>query len=188
MLYEISDKNVWNALRMFDEAFDGLVLKTRKPTNKAPCLSECDFCKELPNNTWENSGSEKCEPPTWGGVKFANLMDDIEQVIFNDPATIVTFSDGSKVCVKACKNDKFSKETGLIYAIIKRLYANDTDENGYLKSKGLGEKISKVLEKAIDQKKLDEERKAKRAAKKAKKALAKNEEHTETKEIVPGQE
>ena len=114
--------------------------------------------------------------------KCSNLLDDIEQIIFNDPATIVTFKDGTKVCVKACKTDKFSKETGLIYALVKRLYANDTDENGYLKSRGLGEKISKLVEGAIDQKKIEAERKAKRDAKKAKKSEEKKE------DVAPGQE
>lgn len=104
-------------------------------------------------------------------LKFRDVLDDIENVIFNDPATIVTFKDGSKVCVKACKNDTFSKETGLIYAIVKRLYANDRDENGYMKSKGLGEKISKVIDKAFDQKKAEAEHRAKlRAKAKAKEA------------------
>lgn len=113
-----------------------------------------------------------------------DLMDDIDQVIFNDPATIVTFKDGTKVCVKACSGDKFTKETGLVYAILKRLYANDIDENGYLRSKGLGEKISRIVKNGIDQKKIEAERKAKRDAKKAKKAEAKK----EAGEIVPGQE
>lgn len=164
MFYEINDRNLLNALRVFDETFDGLVRASRKPTNKATCQSEYDFCKELPNGTWEIE--TKNEP----GLKFNDLLDDIEQVIYNDPATIVTFKDGTKVCVKTCKGDTFSKETGLIYALVKRLYANDTDENGYLKSKGLGEKIAKVVEGAVDQKKLEAERKAKREAKKAKKS------------------
>ena len=105
------------------------------------------------------------------GLPFSDMLEDIDQVIFNDPATIVTFKDGTKVCVKASKNDTFSKETGLVYAIIKRLYANDVDENGYLRSKGLGEKIAKVVENAIDQKKVAAERRAKMRAKaKAKEA------------------
>ena len=104
-------------------------------------------------------------------VRFDNIIDDVQQVIFNDPATIVTFSDGSKVCVKACSKDTFSKETGLIYAIIKRLYANDVEEKtGYLRSSGLGEKIAKLIKNAIDQKEQERERRRKQKAKQAKKA------------------
>ena len=78
----------------------------------------------------------------------------------------------NKVCVKACKKDTFNKETGLIYAIIKRLYANDVEKKtGYLRSTGLGEKISKLLAKATDQKEAERERRrAKKAAKKAQEA------------------
>ena len=109
-------------------------------------------------------------------VRFDDLLDDVKQVIFNDPATIVTFSDGSKVCVKACSKDKFSKETGLIYAILKRLYANDVEEKtGYLRSSGLGEKINKILNMAIDQKEQERERRRKQKAKQAKKEKAKKE-------------
>lgn len=100
---------------------------------------------------------------------FNDILDDIDHIIYNDPATIVTFKDGSKVCVKACAKDKFDKEVGLVYAIIKRLYANDIDESGYFKSKGLGEKISKIVKTAIDQKEIERQRRAKMKAKKAKK-------------------
>lgn len=107
-------------------------------------------------------------------LKFKDIMDDIDSVIFNDPATIVTFKDGSKVCVKACEKDTFTKEAGLMYALVKRLYANDIDDNGYLKSRGLGEKINKIIEGAFDQKKAEAEKRAKlRAKAKAKEAKAK---------------
>lgn len=105
-------------------------------------------------------------------VCFDDILDDVQQVIFNEPATIVTFSDGSKVCVKACSKDTFNKETGLIYAIIKRLYANDVEEKtGYLRSSGLGEKINKIIGKSVDQK--DAERARRRKQKKAKKEAEK---------------
>lgn len=106
-------------------------------------------------------------------VKFKDILYDVESVIFNEPATIVTFSDGSKVCVKACSKDTFNKETGLIYAIIKRLYANEMEKKtGYLRASGLGEKITKILGKAIDQKEKERERRRKQKEKLAKKEKA----------------
>lgn len=48
---------------------------------------------------------------------------EIEDVIFNDPATIVKWSDGSKTVVK-CDGDKFDQEKGLAMAIIKRILGN----------------------------------------------------------------
>ena len=113
-------------------------------------------------------GGKKGQPR----VRFDDILDDVQQVIFNDPATIVTFSDGSKVCVKACAKDTFNKETGLIYALVKRLYANDVEEKtGYLRSSGLGEKISRILKNATDQKEAERERRRKQ--KQAKKEAAK---------------
>ena len=48
---------------------------------------------------------------------------EIEKVIFNDPATIVFWSDGSKTVVK-CTNEEFDKEKGLAMAICKRVLGN----------------------------------------------------------------
>ena len=48
---------------------------------------------------------------------------EIEKVIFNDPATIVIWSDGTKTVVK-CANEEFDKEKGLAMAICKRVLGN----------------------------------------------------------------
>lgn len=48
----------------------------------------------------------------------------IEKVIFNDPATIVIWSDGIKTVVK-CANEEFDKEKGLAMAICKRVLGNE---------------------------------------------------------------
>ena len=126
-----------------------------KYDNSTPCTCSCNKNdNELKDDDDDNT---------------SDILDDIKQVIFNDPATIVTFSDGTKVCVKANENDKFSKEVGLMYALVKRLYANDVDENGYLKSTGLGEKINKIIKNAVDQKKIASDKKKKLAEKKQKK-------------------
>ena len=115
-----------------------------------------------------------CGGKTKPDMKFKDILNDVKSVIFNDPATIVTFSDGSKVCVKACSKDTFNKETGLIYAIIKRLYANEIEKStGYLRSSGLGEKIAKIVNNAVDQKEMERERR--RKEKRAKKEKAKAE-------------
>lgn len=115
-----------------------------------------------------------CGCETKPDMKFKDILNDVKSVIFNEPATIVTFSDGSKVCVKACSKDTFNKETGLIYAIIKRLYANEIEKStGYLRSSGLGEKIAKIVNNAVDQKEMERERR--RKEKRAKKEKAKAE-------------
>ena len=147
------------ALDAFDMELERLAKNkntiTIKYDNPAPCTCSCNKNdNELKDDDADNT---------------SDILDDIKQVIFNDPATIVTFSDGTKVCVKANENDNFSKEVGLMYALVKRLYANDVDENGYLKSTGLGEKINKIIKNAVDQKKIEADKKKKLAEKKQKK-------------------
>lgn len=48
----------------------------------------------------------------------------IHKVIFNDPATIVFWSDGTKTVVKTRGNDKFDPEKGLAMAISKKHMGN----------------------------------------------------------------
>ena len=50
---------------------------------------------------------------------------NIEDVIFNDPATIVKWSDGTKTVVKCAKEDTYSKSAGLGLCIMKKLYGNN---------------------------------------------------------------
>lgn len=50
---------------------------------------------------------------------FKNSQFEIEKVIFNDPATIVFWEDGTKTVVKAT-NEPFDPEKGLAMAISKR--------------------------------------------------------------------
>ncbi len=54
---------------------------------------------------------------------FSNELEVID-VIFNNPATIVFWNDGSKSVVKCDREDTFDKEKGLAMAIVKRLSGN----------------------------------------------------------------
>lgn len=48
----------------------------------------------------------------------------IKDVIFNAPATIVFWSDGTKTVVKAQNNEKYDREKGLAMAITKKFLGN----------------------------------------------------------------
>lgn len=50
-------------------------------------------------------------------------------VIFNNPATIVYWSDGTKTVVKCQPGDTFSAETGLTTAMLKKYMGNDNTFN-----------------------------------------------------------
>ena len=49
---------------------------------------------------------------------------EIKNVIFNDPATIVFWEDGTKTVVKCQEGDEFDPEKGLAMAIAKKAYGN----------------------------------------------------------------
>ena len=46
----------------------------------------------------------------------------IDRVIFNDPATIILWKDGSKTVVKRSEDDIWDPEKGFCMAVIKKLY------------------------------------------------------------------
>ena len=52
-----------------------------------------------------------------------------ENVIFNNPATIVYWDDGTKTVVKCQLGDVFSAETGLTTAMLKKYMGNDNTFN-----------------------------------------------------------
>lgn len=59
-------------------------------------------------------------------VRFGMCNVNIRKVIFNDPATVVLWSDGTKTVVKCGPDDIFDKEKGLAMAIVKKMAGNDT--------------------------------------------------------------
>ena len=48
----------------------------------------------------------------------------IDRVIFNDPATIILWKDGSKTVVKRSDDDIWDPEKGFCMAVIKKLYGH----------------------------------------------------------------
>lgn len=53
-----------------------------------------------------------------------NNSPEIKDVIFNEPATIVFWADGTKTVVKCQEGDMFDPEKGLAMAIAKKVYGN----------------------------------------------------------------
>ncbi len=49
---------------------------------------------------------------------------EIKKVIYNNPATIVFWKDGTKTVVKACEDDEYDPEKGLAMAISKKALGN----------------------------------------------------------------
>lgn len=56
---------------------------------------------------------------------YEEFATGIKKVIFNGPATIVIWVDGSKTVVKCAEGDGYSKFSGLAIAMCKRMYGTD---------------------------------------------------------------
>lgn len=70
------------------------------------------------------------------GVQIVGAEDmskRIKKVIFNKPATIVYWDDGTKTVVKRQKGDKWDKEKGLMACICKKFYGNTGKFNDVIK-------------------------------------------------------
>ena len=60
---------------------------------------------------------EEEEPMMWG-------IPDVRRVIFNNPATIVFWDDGTKTVVKAMKGEKFERYAGFAMACMKKMFGS----------------------------------------------------------------
>lgn len=76
------------------------------------------------------------------------LVPRIKNVIFNDPATIVFWSDNTKTVVKA-KDELFDPEKGLAMAICKRALGNEGNYYNEIKKWLLKEKNETIIDKVI---------------------------------------
>ena len=65
------------------------------------------------------------ESLTYFGSTVEFAMFEIKKVIFNPPATVVIWQDGTKTVVKCSGNDTFDPEKGLAMAIVKKIYENN---------------------------------------------------------------
>lgn len=58
-------------------------------------------------------------------LKDLSVTSDIKKVIFNGPATIILWDDGTKTVVKCKEGDPYSKEAGFALCLLKKLSGND---------------------------------------------------------------
>ena len=86
------------------------------------------------------------------GVNFAcrYRCGDIKRVIFNNPATIVLWSDGTKTVVKCSNNDAFDPEIGLAMAICKKAFGNTGAYNNVFKKWVLDPGVDSMRDMLID--------------------------------------
>lgn len=59
------------------------------------------------------------------GKRKTNTLPKINKVIFNDPATIVLWADGTKTVVKCFEGDVYTKWAGLAFCICKKMMGDN---------------------------------------------------------------
>lgn len=115
--------HIWNVNNM-QEYIDGLgelpkitlECTLANSSNSSDALSK--QCKVMLNDMYGVASTI-----TGGSRNYTCMMPRIKKVIFNDPATIVFWKDGTKTVVKSYK-DEFDPEKGLAMAITKKALGN----------------------------------------------------------------
>lgn len=95
--------------------FEGHVTGTAKVSYRS--LDDIRNDAEVPRNTYRDILNSTY------GIGSSHIP-EIKNVIFNDPATIVFWEDGTKTVVKCQNGDEFDPEKGLAMAIAKKAYGN----------------------------------------------------------------
>lgn len=92
-------------------------LKTIKDSLNAVYGTDCSMALDAIKTTLDASHI------TTGKICGAR-MPRINKVIFNPPATVVMWEDGTKTIVKCTEGEEFKEELGLAMAIAKRYFGN----------------------------------------------------------------
>ena len=66
-------------------------------------------------------------------IDYLNSIPEVKKIIFNDPATIVYWKDGTKTVVKCQKGDNFDSEKGFAMAFLKKCWGNKGNFNNNLR-------------------------------------------------------
>ena len=77
--------------------------------------SECDLCQEECFDCELERDEE--DPMMWG-------IPDVERIIFNPPATIVFWEDGTKTVVKCMEGQPYEKYAGFAMACMKKMFGS----------------------------------------------------------------
>lgn len=100
-------------------------------TLSAPCL----YCREFNNWVPDAYMRNKYTPNQLRGMVLCKpkTVPAIKDVIFNPPATIVKWDDGTKTVVKCHGDDMFDPEKGLAMAIAKKSMGNNGSYFNHIK-------------------------------------------------------
>lgn len=84
--------------------------------------------RNIPNTVYGMTGSSSDKSKSNNDIskpKMTYGCPGIKKVIFNDPATIVLWDDGTKTVVKCSEGDTYSEWSGLAFCICKKLMGDE---------------------------------------------------------------
>lgn len=84
--------------------------------------------RNIPNTVYGMTGASSDKSKSNNDIskpKMTYGCPDIKKVIFNDPATIVLWDDGTKTVVKCSEGDTYSEWSGLAFCICKKLMGDE---------------------------------------------------------------
>ena len=119
----------------------------------SPVIDEMSIVKEPEDRRWFTVAGRRCGKTMYQAELWAALREaedrkkavsgfkldegDIKKVIYNPPATIIYWKDGTKTVVKCSDHDydegRMTPETGLVYAIAKKVLGNKGNYNDVLR-------------------------------------------------------
>lgn len=90
----------------------------RTMTIKSVNYGQYQLLEDIESKNWTD-GMFECS--YYNQVPIVNSPQNIERVTFNNPATIIHFTDGTKTIVKATENDKYNPTVGFLYAYFEKM-------------------------------------------------------------------
>lgn len=145
-----------------DDAYRKIRDRIRELYNSADTVKEDDSGEGVDMEKFFGDLPASPDGSTWA-IATKTAFPKISRVVFNEPVTKVWFEDGTTSMVRASKDDTFSKEAGLAFAIVKRLYGTPDDRGNY-GSAGYMMELKRIIDKAYDQTPVTRKREAEKAA------------------------
>lgn len=126
----LEDKNFWNIFWIDEYGFSHPRTAT---TYSSGCIliNNIDRVNTIDTSIIDDLVKEAREYVSHTSLKERNniKMPKIKEVIFNNPATIIYWRDGTKTVVKCQPEDTYDKEKGFIAACMKKICGNDNTFN-----------------------------------------------------------
>jgi hypothetical protein len=105
------------------EKYIGINFKYNKSKKHNDAVDSLAYCID---NYGEKTIKEAAKKSANYAYAF-RLIPDIDCVIYNDPFTVIHWTDNTKTIVKVMESETYDPEKGFAMAVLKKLYGNNDD-------------------------------------------------------------